>query len=135
MNRYTRIQSVTFDGVDLPLPLQVRVSRRCEPQAAAGDGDAFVTSVQCSRPVLAAEVRLRGTAAAEALSPGQIGTLTFVVGPAAAGQAPRRVTLAGAVLTGADVAYEQAGFAEATLRFVAEAADGLTDPHAAEDAQ
>ncbi|HPK71953.1 MAG TPA: hypothetical protein PLN93_08430 [Vicinamibacterales bacterium] len=86
-------------------------------------------------PPAAVQAMMRGTAAAEALSPGQIGTLTFVVGPAAAGQAPRRVTLAGAVLTGADVAYEQAGFAEATLRFVAEAADGLTDPHAAEDAQ
>ena len=135
MDRYTRIQSVTFGQTALPLPLSVRLRRHCEAAPAGGDADLFATSVQLNRPSLVAEVRVRGTNVAEALTLGQKDTLSVTVAPARSGQAGRTITLAGAVLASMELIYEQASMAMARLRFVAESADGATDPFSAEDAQ
>jgi len=81
------------------------------------------------------EVRLRDTAAAEALSLGQQANLSFTVAAADSASASRTVTVSGAVLMAVELAYEQATLATATLRFVAEAPDGITDPFSAEESQ
>ena len=133
MARYVHIASATFDEVPLPLPLSVRLSHRAEPTPAAGDNDAFATSIQLGVPVIVAEVRIRGTATAEGFSLGQQGTLSFTIAPGQSGSAPRTITLAGAVLVAVELAYEQASMATATLKFVAEAENGTTNPFSAEE--
>lgn len=135
MDRYVRIESATFGQTELPLPVSVRLSRHAEAKTSGGDNDLFVTSVQLAQPVIAAEVRIRGTAAAEGLSLGTKETLSFTVGPTRHGQAARTITLSGAVLQAVELTYEQAAIAVATLRFVAEADTGTTDPFSAEDSQ
>ena len=134
MQRYRGIESVSFGDIALPLPVSVDLSRRAGALPAGGDGDTYDTDVRLARPLLAATVRLRGTAAAEARTLGEFGTLTFTVAPAASDQAGRTISLAGAVLSGVDLHYSQAGMAEAELRFVVEAAQGTVDPFQAEDA-
>ena len=134
MSRYGAVDVVHFGEVTLPHPLSVRLGRRAEPASAAGQNDAFATSVQVSAATITAEVRLRGTAVAEALTLGQQDDLTFTMRPTSASQSARDVTVAGAVLVSIETVYEQASLASAVLRFVAEAADGLTDPVTAEDA-
>ncbi len=133
MDRYLHIQSLKFGLESLPLPLLVRLSRSVQAAPAGGDNDAFITSVQLDQTTVSAEIRIRGTAVAESLSLGQQGDLTFAVAPTCSGQSARSVTLAGAVLVGVDIGYEQGSMAVATLRFIAEAADGNTDPFSAED--
>jgi hypothetical protein len=133
VNRYVCIKDLTFDGVALPLPLSLRLSRQGQALPAGGDGDLFATSVQLARPALAVEVRIRDSSAAEALALGQRGTLAFTVA-AASGQGARQITVSGAVLTGVELAYEQIAPAVATLRFVAEADNGLIEPLTAEEA-
>lgn len=132
MNRYVCIKNLTFDGASLPLPLSVRLSRQGLALPAGGDGELFATSVQIARPALTVEVRIRDTSAAEDLSLGQQGTLAFTVA-AATGQGGRQITISGAVLTGVEMSYEQIAPAVATLRFTAEADDGLVDPLWAEE--
>jgi hypothetical protein len=133
MKRYSRILSAALDAAELPLPVSFRVSRSLEASPAAGDADAFVSSVQASRGSLVAELRMRDTSAAENLPLGQSGTLTVRLAPAGADHAGRTVTLRGAVLTGVDLAYDQSAMASATLRFTVESPDG-ENPFAAEDA-
>ena len=133
-DRRGRILSASFGATDLPLPLSARVGRSCDALPAAGQADAFPTSVQTGEPRVTGEVRLRGIAAAEGLALGRIDTLTFTVAGARQGQPNRTATLAGAVLVGVETAFEQSGQAVATLRFVAEAPDGQIDPFLAEDA-
>jgi len=135
MDRYVRIQSATFDQTELPLPISVRLSRRSEIEVAGGDNDSFITSVQLGQPIIAADVRIRGTSAAEGLSLGDKGTLSFTVGPARHGQPPKTIHLDGAVLQAVELTYEQAAMAVATLRFIAEASAGTTDPFSAEESQ
>ena len=135
MERYQRITSVTFGQTVLRLPLSVRVSRRAEPRPARNDSDEFATSVQLGEPTIAAEVRIRGTAAAEGLSLGQSGDLSFTVAPTGDAHPSRTITLTGAVLAAIELSYEQVSMATATLRFVAEAQSGNTDPFAAEEDQ
>ncbi len=135
MDRYMRIQSVTFDGTTLPLPLSVRLFRTAEAKPAIGDNDVFATSVEISQPHLAAEVRIRGTAIAEGLSLGQQGDLAFTVAPTTSQGSPRTVTLSGAVLIAIELSYEQAAMATAVLRFAAEASNGNQEPFSAEAAQ
>lgn len=133
MDRFSRIESATFDAVALPLPLSVRLSRRSPVQPAGGDNDAFTTNVQVDRPIITADVRLRGTASAEEFSLGRQGTLSFTIARSAAGGAKRTITLTGAVLVAVELSYEQASMSAATLRFFAESQNGTTDPFAAED--
>ena len=135
MSRYANIETVTFDQTSLPLPLSVRLSRKVEPKGAGGDGDLFATSIEISRPLLTAELRLRQTAVAESLSLGQQGDLLLVVSSTRDGSPPRQVTLSGAVLIAVELTYEQSAMATAVLRFVAEAADGQQEPFSAEDVQ
>jgi hypothetical protein len=135
MNRYMRISAVTFGNVDLPLPLSVRLSRRCDALPARGQDDRFATSVQLGAPTIIAEVKVRDTGVAESLALGQGGTLSFTVGATRKGQLPRRVRIEGAILHAADLVYEQAAIATGVLRFVAEARDGQIDPFTAEDGQ
>ena len=133
MSRYARIESLSFDGTELPLPLSVRVSQQTDTSAAAGDNDAFATSVQLSVPTITVEVRIRGTATAETMSLGDAGTLAFTVAPAGADAPARAVTINGAVLTAVDIVYEQLAMAVAVLRFTAEAEDGGASPFSAGD--
>ena len=135
MNRYTRVENVSFGSTELPLVLSVKLARHCQPLPAGGDDEFFATSVQLGRPLITAEVRLRDTAAAESLSLGQIATLAFRVGGASSGQAGRNVQLEGAVLHSMELAYEQATMACAVLRFAAAAPHGNQDPLIAEDSQ
>jgi hypothetical protein len=135
MHRYGRIECMSFGQTALPLPLSVRIGRVADVAPARGQNDAFATSVQMTAPRLTAEVRIRGTAVAEALTPGEQDTLTFTIAPTESGQSGRSVALAGAVLTAVELAYEQAGLATAVLRFVAEADPGTVSPFSAEDAQ
>jgi hypothetical protein len=135
MNRYTRVENVSFGQAQLPLVLSVKLTRQCQPLPAGGDSDFFATSVQLGRPLISAEVRLRDTAAAESLALGQIATLTFSVGGASSGQAGRSIQLQGAVLHSMELTYEQAAMACAVLRFVAAAPQGNQDPVIAEDSQ
>lgn len=135
MSRYMRIRSVLFDSTEIPLPLSVRLSRRADNDIAGGDNDAFITSVQVNHPLIVADVRTRGTAAAEELTLGESGTLTLIVEPASGDQSARAITLTGAVLTAVEITYEQATMAVANLRFVAEAGSGLSSPFSAEDSQ
>ena len=135
MSRYTHIQTATFDQVNLPHPISIRLTRCVEPTSACYDNKIFPTSVEILGSSLTAEIRIRGTAAAEGLSLGQQGDLSFTVSPAAGGDLPRDVTLEGAVLVSVELSYQQAALATATLRFVAEATDGDQEPFSAEDSQ
>ncbi len=135
MGRYSRIESVTFGQTSLPLPLSVRLSRRTEAMPSASNNDIFVTSVQVDPVMVAAEVRFRDTSAAEGLSLGQQGDLSFTTGPTQSGQAPREITLAGAVLVAVDLMYEQGAVATATAKFVAEADSGSADPFSSEEVE
>lgn len=133
MDRHGPIESVAFGETDLPLPLAVRFGREAAPRPAGDDADAFATSLQLDCPLLTAEVRLRGTAAAEALSLGEKADLLVRVGPTRAGQASRAITLAGAVLVACELFYDRSAPAEARLRFAAEADDGAQDPFTARE--
>jgi hypothetical protein len=135
MDRYMRIAGVTFGQTSLPLPISARLSRSAEARPALSDNDIFTTSVEISPPLLTAEVRIRGTAAAEGLSLGQQGDLSLTVSPTGSGGAPRVITLSGAVLIAVDLTYEQSAMATALLRFVAESSNGQQDPFSAEDAE
>jgi hypothetical protein len=135
MERHLGISSVSFGQTALPLPLSLRVSRQAQVAPAGGDADVYATSVQLARPTIAAEARIRDTAAAEGLSLGQKADLSFTIASTQGNSPGRRVTLNGAVLVAIELAYEQSSPATATLRFVAEAQDGQTDPFAAEEAQ
>ena len=135
MDRYSRIESVSFDAADLPLPLSVKLARCSDPHVAGADSDAYPTSVELSPPSITAEVRIRGTATAEALSLGSRGDLVFTVGPASSGSSDRAITITGAVLVSVEMSYEQSSMATAMLRFVAEADDGSQNPYSAEDTQ
>jgi len=133
MARYTSIQSVGFGAVSLSLPLSVRITRKVEPVAGAGDNDVFAISVQITPVTILTEVRTRDMAAADSLSPGEQGTLTLTSGPTENDQAGRVIALTGAVLTAVELDYDQSAMAMATLRFVAEATAGDSDPFSAED--
>lgn len=133
MDRYTRIQSVTFGQRTLGLPLWAKVFRRVEPQIAAGDGDRFTRSVQFGAAVAGAEVKLRDSAAAEELSPGDAGALVLEVAGGGASSPVRVIEIGAAVLTAVEIEYAQGGPAAAVLRFEAESADGQANPFAAED--
>ncbi|MGC9455371.1 MAG: hypothetical protein ACP5HU_10980 [Phycisphaerae bacterium] len=134
MARYMRIGSASFGGTPLPLPVSLRLSRRVEPQPAVGDSHTFAASVETAAPMLTADLRLRDTASAEALTPGEKADLSFTIRSTEAGRPSRNVTLTGAVLVGVELNYEQTDPASATLRFVAESDDGLTDCFSAGDA-
>jgi len=133
MDRFTRIQSVTFGEQALGLPLWAKVFRRVEPLSAAGDADRFTRSVQFGPAVTGAEVKVRDVAAAEGLSPGQKDTLTLHVVAADASRSDRVIEIAGAVLTAVEIEYAQGAPAAAVLRFEAESSDGQANPFAAED--
>jgi len=133
MERYTRVDSVLFGETSLPLPVSARLWRRAQPANLGSDSDRFLTSVQIAPVEHAVELRFRGTAVAETLSPGQQATLRFVVRPTRGGQNPRQITLTGAVLVGVEIHYEQSSTAAATLQFVAEASAGDVSPLSAED--
>ena len=132
MTRFANIVSAHFDDVELLLPMAARIGRRSQPLPAAGDDDGFVRSVQLSPAMITGEVTLRGVAAAEGLTLGQSGELSFTLGPTRAGQPSRVVRLAGAVLYDIEQAYTQQGMAQATLKFAAQAEDN-TDPFEAND--
>ena len=134
MGRYSRIENATFGDLALANPLSVRISRRAQAHVSGGDGEAFSTSVQIDRPTIAAEIRIRDIKAADGLSLGSQGDLSFTVGASRDGGTPRTVCLEGAVLTSVELAYEQSAMATAVLRFLAESADGASDPFSAEDA-
>jgi len=132
-NRYLSIKTASFAGAPLPLPVSLRLSRSAEPQPAAGDGDVYTTSVELGTRRLTAELAIRDTAAAEALSLGQAGDLACTIASTKSGSADRSITLTGAVLAAIELSYQQSAMATATLRFVAEAGDGGQDPFSAED--
>jgi len=134
MSRFASIQSVSFGQTSLGLPLSVRIARTAQTVPAAGDNDAFTTSIQLGTSSVVAEVRVRDVAVAEDLVLGQKATLSLRSNPTESGQAGRDITLAGAVLIAIEIAYEQASMAAATLRFIAEADQGATDPFDAENA-
>jgi hypothetical protein len=133
--RYGGITSAQFGATPLSLPVGARVWRKADPLPLAGDGDAFLTSVQLAPPVVGVEIRLRDSAAAEGLAIGQSGKLTVYIAPTRAGQAARKLELTNAVLTGVELAYEQSSPAVAKLTFLAESSDGQTDPFAAQEVQ
>ncbi|MBS3734481.1 MAG: hypothetical protein KGY99_06090 [Phycisphaerae bacterium] len=134
MTRYGRIETVAFGGTQLPLVLSVRVCRRGEARCAGGQIDRFATNVEFAASRVEVEVRLRGTATAETLTLGTVGTLTFAVAAMSGDEPGRVVTIAGAVLAAVEAAYEQSSAAVAVLRFTAESVGGDADPHHAEDA-
>ena len=133
MERYGAITAVTFGSTALGLPMSVRLARSARPLPAGNDRDAFDTSVELDRPTITAEVRLRDTAAAEALCLGQADILSILAAPTRSGQAGRTLSLNSAVLTGMEILYEQGAPAAAMLTFVAEAADGDADPFTAQE--
>ena len=135
MPRYSRIRSAAFAGTTLPLPMAARVSRCCTPLPAGGDGELYLTSVQLSPPMIAAEITLRGTAVAEELLLGRSGTLSLLVGAAGGQGNDRRIEIDAAVLHSVELDYSQSELAVAKLRFVAVATDGCVDPFIAEDDQ
>ena len=115
------------------MPLSVRIVRQGQVMQACGDDEFFSTNVQLTKASVSAEIRLRGTSAAECLQLGQCDTLSLTLKPASADQPQRLVQLEGAVLASVELAYDQSAPACAVLRFVAESSDGLTDPLDAED--
>lgn len=135
MNRYTRIEAVTFGQTSIPLPIAARVSRQTIPQPAQGDADRFATSIEISDPVLTAEIRVRGTATAEEFSLGQQEDLLITVAPTTGTGSSRNITLSAAILISVELTYEQSAIATAVLRFVAEASDGQQEPFSVEDAE
>ncbi len=135
MERYGAITDATFGQTSLSGPISVRLVRRAEPAPMGGDSDAFVTSVQLGLPVIGIEVRIRDTAVAEGLSLGQAGVLSVEIAATRSGQVGRTISITNAVLTGIEFQYEQSAPAVAKLTFTAEAADGGTDPFAAQEAQ
>ena len=135
MERYGAIENATFGETDLPLPISVRLLRRAQAQPAAGDSDAFQTSIQLDPPATCVEVRIRDTAVAESLSLGQVDALSVQLGPTRSGQSRRTVSITNAVLTGIELQYEQNAPASAKLSFVAETTDGSIDPFSAQESQ
>ena len=135
MSRYAGIQAASFGSTALPLPISLRLARKAEPLRAAGDNDGFETSLQLGPASLTAELRIRGTATAEALAVGSQNTISVTIAPSTGTQAARTVTLAGAVLLAVELNYEQGKTASATLRFAAEAPNGNVDPFSAEDVE
>lgn len=133
MERFGAITSVSFDQTALPLPVSVRISRRAEPAPAGSDSDAFATSVQLRRPVIAVEVRTRQTDLAESFSLGQAGELSLEIAPTRAGQRGRVVSIDRVVLTDIELQYDQAAPALARLSFLAEAVDGAVDPFSSQE--
>jgi len=133
--RYLSIKTAAFAGIDLPLPVSLRLGRTAQPQPASADSDIYVTSVELDSHRLTAELSIRDTSIAEALTLGQAGQLTCTIAPASSSLADRAVTLSGAVLVSIELSYQQSAMATATLRFVAEAADGAQDPFSAEEAE
>ncbi len=133
MPRYTRIQSASFAGQALGLPVSAVVARRCEPLGRPGDLDAHPSSVQI-RP-LPDEIALtvRDVATADELTIGSQGTVALEIASADGVTPGRSVRLGGAVLTRVETRYAQDAPATAVLRFVCESADGTTDPFHAED--
>ena len=131
MNRYSGIETLAFGTVALPLPLSVHISRQIAALPASGDAELFATSVQTGRPTLLAEAKIRDISAAEGLELASKADLSFVVA-CCDGSGKRRITLAGAVLVAVELGYEQSSMATATLRFLAEACDGLIEPFAGE---
>ena len=131
--RYQRIQSVVFDGAELPLPVSVRLSHQAAPLPARGSHQRYATSVETDGITVSAEVTVRGTAAAEGLAIGQKGQLSILVCPASDGAPQRSIVLTGAVLVAVELSYRQSAMAEACLRFVTEADDGNQAPFVAED--
>lgn len=131
MQRLGKIQSVTFDAAELPGPLSLRIGRSCQNSPAFGQAGGFAASVQVFDALTAVEVRLRDVSACDGLSLGQAGELEIVIAPTGAGQKPRQISIASAVLVGQELQYDQKDLAEAKLTFLAESADGASDPFAA----
>lgn len=133
MDRYGAVTCVTFCESSLALPMSVRVFRRADPRPAGSDSDRFATSVQLACPAIGVEVSTRDTTSAEGLSVGQAGTLVIELSGTRAGQAGRTVTIDQAVLTGVELHYDQTAPASVKLSFLAEAADGDTNPFSAQE--
>jgi hypothetical protein len=127
VNRYSGIEDLAFGTVALPLPLSVHISRQLAALPAGSDAELFATSIQTGRPTLLAEAKVRDISVAEALELGSKADLSFVVA-CSDGSGKRRITLGGAVLIAVELGYEQSSMATATLRFLAEASDGLIEP-------
>jgi hypothetical protein len=135
MPRYTKILSATFGSGPLELPMSLKLVRSAQPQPAAGDGQHFIASVEIARPIVLAELRIRGIASAEAMSLGQRDHLAVTLGPATAGEPNRKVSLRRAVLLAVELDYQQTAAASALLRFAAEANDDDTDPYESQESQ
>jgi len=135
MDRYSHVKSVTFGQTTLPLPLSVRVGRSVQTLSSGSDEGMFATSVQTDKAAVTVEIRLRGTAAAESLSLGQQGDISFTISPTRSGQSSRDISITDAVLVASDINYQQDAMAVATLRFLAEADNANTEPFTAEDSQ
>jgi hypothetical protein len=133
MSRYVRIRSAAFDGLELPLPLSVRLLRGVQTAPLTAEARFRPSSVQIVSPVLNVEVRIRATAVAETLEPGRSGQLLVTVLPSVSMDPVRLLRLDTALLLTVELQYKQSNAATATLRFVGESPDGEQAAFTAED--
>ena len=133
MRRYLAIASVTFGSVELAGPRSVRLARSAVPSPARGDDQRLPSSVELIDAALTVDLVVRDTRSAEGLAIGQQDTLEIVLAPDAADAPARAVRVEHAILSAVELYYGQSAPAEATLRFVAQCPDGLTEPFSAED--
>jgi hypothetical protein len=133
MPRYTRIQSATFDGTPLGLPVSATFIRGCRAEARTGDSDVHPSSVQIIPEAAGVEIVCRDVTAPDGLAVGREGQLTVAVASADGITPGRVVQLTGAVLARIETRYSQTAPAETVLRFACESPDGIADPFTAED--
>lgn len=131
MSRFSRIESVQFDGVVLPLPVSVKTSRSAVVLARSDDARLHETSVQLHDASVIAEIICRGLAVADGLSLGQQGDCVIDLRDAS-GPGGRRMTLYSAVVVDIRTSCNQRRPAETVLRLRAQACDVHTTAYETE---
>lgn len=131
MARYSRIESVQFDGVVLPLPVSVKTNRSAAVAPRCDDARVYESSVQLHDAWVTAEFTCRGLAVADSLSLGQQGDCVIDLRDAS-GSGGRRMTLHSAVVVDIRTSCDQRQPAETVVRLRAQADDVHTTPYQTE---
>jgi len=124
MPRYIHIHSLKFGDAEIPLPLSVRISRKALSHPASDECGVFPANIQIGRNGLQVEIRTRAVAVAESFPLGLCDRLEFITQATQSHFPQRKIRIAAALLTDAEIVYEQRSPATAILRFEVESPDG-----------
>ena len=123
---FSDVSDVELAGAAVSGVQSIAVIRRGAEIRAAGDEDVYESVARAGPAGLSGTIELADIAQAEALGDAA-GTLTFVWRNAR-GQTDRTVTVAGVSITGVELSAGHQQASKASVSFVAESADGVTDP-------